>query len=87
MTPKAIEQKMARRWHDWTREIATPCMDQVLALGPRAVPDKSAWKRLLRVAALTDTHLQREGARNDLPHTHVAFMDAFESLRREYSGN
>ena len=59
-------------------------MDQVLALGPNAVPNITNWKRLLRIAAYLDTHLQRSGSQNDLPNTHRAFLDGFEGLLAEY---
>ena len=81
-----IEQKQARRWADWQRPISTPCMDRVLALGPQHVPDKPTWKWLLRLAALIDTHLQRSGARHDLPNTHRAYLDSFERLIAKYGG-
>jgi hypothetical protein len=59
-------------------------MDQVLALGPNAVPNITKWKRLLRIAAYLDTHLQRSGATSDLPNTHRAYLDGFEGLLAEY---
>lgn len=79
-----IERKQARRWRDIQRDIPTPLMDRVLALGPNAVPNRTSWKRLLRVAAYLDTHLQRNGSAYDLPATHTAFLSAFEELEREY---
>jgi hypothetical protein len=82
--PKAIEAKQADRWHDLQREIRTPLMDQVLALGPNAVPNLTKWKQLLRVAAYLDTHLQRAAASGDLPATHRAYLDGFEGLLSEY---
>lgn len=68
----AIEHKQAKRWHDWQRHIATPLMDDVLALGPNSIPNREEWKHLLRIAALIDTHLRRAGAAADLPSTHVS---------------
>ena len=79
-----IKRKQMRRWHDVTRPLPTPLMDQVLALGPNQVPNKDSWKRLLRVAAYLDTHLQRNGSAGDLPETHRAYLDAFEGLMRSY---
>lgn len=79
-----IERKQARRWRDIQRDIPTPLMDQVLKLGPSAIPNKAAWKRLLRVAAYLDTHLQRAGAAHDLPNTHTAYLDSFQALLAEY---
>lgn len=79
-----IERKQARRWRDLRRDIPTPLMDQVLALGPNRVPNKTTWKRLLRVAAYLDTHLQRNGSNYDLPATHTAFLTSFEELKQEY---
>lgn len=79
-----IERKQARRWRDIKRNIPTPLMDQVLALGPTAVPNRTTWKRLLRVAAYLDTHLQRNGSAYDLPATHTAYLSAFEELKKEY---
>lgn len=79
-----IERKQMRRWRDIKRNIPTPLMDQVLGLGPNTVPDRAAWKRLLRVAAYLDTHLQRTGSTYDLPHTHTAYLDNFRELVREY---
>lgn len=81
---QAIERKQAKRWHDWQRPIPTPLMDDVLALGPNAIPNRDEWKHLLRVAALTDTHLRRAGSAGDLPNTHVAFLEAYQDLRRRY---
>lgn len=71
-----IERKQARRWRDWQREIATPLMDKVLAVPHRG--NGADWKRLLRTAALIDTHLQRAGAKSDLPQTHSAYLAAFQ---------
>lgn len=86
MSPEtqAIEHKQARRWQDWQRPIATPLMDDVLALGPNAIPNREEWKHLLRIAALIDTHLRRAGANGDLPSTHVAYLEAYHELRRAY---
>ena len=79
-----IERKQARRWRDIQRDIPTPLMDQVLALGPNHVPDRAKWKRLLRVAAYLDTHLQRNGSAYDLPATHTAYIDSFQGLLADY---
>lgn len=81
---KEIQRKQSRRWQDITRDIPTPLTDQVLALGPNAVPDHLKWKRLLRVAAWLDTHLQRSGSAHDLPATHTAYLDNFQELVKEY---
>lgn len=78
-----IERKQARRWRDWDRDITTPLMDKVLAL-PHPRGSTEDWKRLLRIAALIDTHLQRRGSESDLPQTHSAYLAAFQESYLAY---
>ena len=83
---RSIEAKQAGRWQDWQRRISTPLMDDVLSLGPNAIPNRDEWKHLLRIAALIDTHLRRAGAYADIPNTHVAYLEAYQELKRKYLG-
>ena len=81
-----IEAKQQRRWHDLIKPRLTPLLDDALSLGPNDIPDKKAWKRLLLVAAFLDYHLQRSGAKQDLPGTHTAYLAAYHELRKKYLG-
>ena len=86
MQQREIEKKQQRRWHDLLKARPTPLLDDALSLGPQDIPNKKSWKKLLQVAAYLDYHLQREGARQDLPGTHTAYLAAYHELRKEYLG-
>jgi hypothetical protein len=80
---RAIEAKQAGRWQDWAEDKPTPLTDDAFRILGLARLGRDEM-RLLRIAILTDTHLQRPGANQDLPNTHSAYVANYHELVRKY---